>query len=361
MKFKHNKFWWAALLITSFLLVIGLSACQTNEPAEETAVSPTDTETTDDGPQITIEGGWSRSTPEMMDGSGIVYMVIHNNGSTADKLVAAKSDVSEVAELHTHTMDDNGVMRMRPVPEGYIEIPANGSVELKSGGLHVMLINLNEALKVGETFPLTLKFEEFGEVVIDVPVKDVEPETAEAMPMEMAEPEEEAAAEEAAAEEPETVVEEPTVEAEAPEEETAVTEEPAAEPGVAPTPRAPEDLAGGLFVSLTTDEIDRAAMAIGFASKVLNNTDKPVTIFMNVEGVRLVDTNIPQNVHKSGKTIGEMLQKFMDDGGVALVCPVCMVNVGGMVEDDIMDGVIIGSPEYTWSALFAENVTVLSY
>ncbi len=359
MKFKQKRFWWATLLIMSFLLVIGLSACQANEPAEETAVSPTDTEATTDGPQITIQGAWSRSTPEMMDGSGIVYMVIHNNGSKADKLVAAKSDVSEAAELHTHTMDDNGVMRMRPVPEGYIEIPANGSVELKSGGLHVMLINLNEALKVGETFPLTLKFEEFGEVVIDVPVKDVEPDTADAMPMEMAELEEEAAVEDPAAEEVEAVVEEPTAEAEAPEEEAA--DETAAEPGIVPTPRAPEDLAGGLFVNLTTDDIDRAAMAIGFATKVLNNTDKPVTIFINVQGVRWVDTNIPPNTHKSGKTIQEMLQKFMDDGGVALVCPVCMVNVGGLTESEVMDGVIIGTPEYTWSAMFAEDVTLVSY
>ncbi len=356
MKFKQKRFWWATLLIMSFLLVIGLSACQANEPAAETAVSPADTEVTDDDPQITIEGAWSRSTPEMMAGSGIVYMVIHNNGGTADKLVAAKSDVSETAELHTHTMDDNGVMRMRPVPDGYIEIPANGTVELKSGGLHVMLINLNKALQVGETFPLTLKFEKFGEVVINVPVKDDKPDTAEAMSMEMAEPEAEAV---------EAVVEEPTAEAETPTEEAAVAkqtaDETAAEPGIAPTPRAPEDLAGGLFVSLTTDDIDRAAMAIGFATKILNNTDKPVTIFMNVEGVRWVDTNIPPNVHKSGKSIQEMLQKFMDDGGVALVCPVCMVNVGGLVESEVMDGVIIGTPEYTWSAMFAEDVTIVSY
>jgi copper(I)-binding protein/predicted peroxiredoxin len=290
----------------------------------------------------------------MMAGSGIVYMVIHNNGSTADKLVAAKSDVSEVAELHDHAMDDNGVMRMRPVPEGYIEIPANGSVELKSGGLHVMLINLNEALKAGEMFPLTLKFEEFGEVVINVPVTDVEPEMAEAMPMEMAEPETEPTAE--------PKIEEPASE---PEEEVAEAAEPAAEtaaePGIAPTPRAPEDLAGGLFINLTTDDIDRAAMAVGFATKVVNNTDKPVTIFMNTQGVRWADTNIPQNIHKDGKTIPEMLQKFMDDGGVVLLCPVCMVNVGGLDEAEILDGIVIGTPEYTWAAMFAEDVTVLSY
>ncbi len=136
---------------------------------------------------------------------------------------------------------------------------------------------------------------------------------------------------------------------------------PAPAPAVQPTPRAAEDLKGGLFISMTTDDIDRAAMAVGFATKVMNNTGKPATIFFNVQGVRLVDTHIPQNTHKSGKTIQQMIQKFMDDGGVALVCPVCMKNVGGLSEDEILPGVIIGTPEYTWSALFAEDVTVLSY
>ena len=133
------------------------------------------------------------------------------------------------------------------------------------------------------------------------------------------------------------------------------------EPQVIPTPRAATDLAEGLFVSLTTDDIDRAAMAVGFATKVLQGTEKPVTIFLNVEGVRLVDKNIPQNTHKSGMTVGQMLDAFMAEGGVVLVCPVCMKNVGGLAESEIADGVIIGTPEYTWSAMFAENVTVLSY
>ena len=129
----------------------------------------------------------------------------------------------------------------------------------------------------------------------------------------------------------------------------------------APTPRAAEDLKGGLFISLSTDEIDHAGMAVSLATKVLQNTEKPVTIFLNVDGVRLADTSIPQNTHKSGKTLGQMLTNFMAEGGVVLICPFCMKNVGGIAEDQLLEGVIIGSPEYTWSAMFAENVTVLSY
>ncbi len=130
---------------------------------------------------------------------------------------------------------------------------------------------------------------------------------------------------------------------------------------IPPTPRSGKDLANGLFVNLASDDLDRAAMAIGLATKVLTSTDKPVTIFLNVEGVRLVDIDIPQATHSSGKTVHQMLQMFMDEGGVVLVCPTCMVNVGGMVKTDVLPGVIIGTPEYTWAAMFAEGVTVLSY
>ncbi|MBT3314140.1 MAG: hypothetical protein HN390_05960 [Anaerolineae bacterium] len=128
-----------------------------------------------------------------------------------------------------------------------------------------------------------------------------------------------------------------------------------------PTPRTPEELKDGLFINMTTDDIDRAAMAVGFATKIRKQTGRPVTIFFNTQGVRLVDVDIPQSTHKSGNTIHEMIQMFMDEGGVALVCPVCMVNVGGMETEDILPGVIIGTPEFTWGALFAENVTTLSY
>jgi predicted peroxiredoxin len=140
-----------------------------------------------------------------------------------------------------------------------------------------------------------------------------------------------------------------------------ITGSPALAAPPVPTPRAAEDLKGGLFVNLSTDQIDRAAMAVSLATMVLKNTEKPVTIFLNVDGVRLADTSIPQNIHKSEKTLAQMLTNFMAEGGVVLICPTCMKNVGGISEDQLLEGVIIGSPEYTWSAMFAEDVTVLSY
>ena len=52
---------------------------------------------------------------------------------------------------------------------------------------------------------------------------------------------------------------------------------------------------------------------------------------------------------------------FMADGGAVLICPFCMQNVGGMTQDDVIDGVMLGGPDMTWTALFADGARVLSY
>ena len=73
-------------------------------------------------------------------------------------------------QLHAMTMDGN-VMKMREVKT--IEVPANGSVELKPGGLHLMFMDIKAPLKAGESVPVKLKFQKAGEVEIKVPVRDI--------------------------------------------------------------------------------------------------------------------------------------------------------------------------------------------
>lgn len=116
-----------------------------------------------------------------------------------------------------------------------------------------------------------------------------------------------------------------------------------------------------LFVNLTSNEMDRAAMAINFSTRVCTRKKIPVTIFLNVDGVRLVNRHIPGSIHVSGKSLQQMLTDFMAAGGKVIACPMCMKNVGGMTKDDLMDGVVIGSADVTWPALFADNTTVLNY
>ena len=113
-----------------------------------------------------------------------------------------------------------------------------------------------------------------------------------------------------------------------------------------------------LFVSLTTDDLDRAAMAVGISNKVLSTEKIPVTIFLSAQGVRWADKNIPQNRYANGKTIPEMLKGFMKSGGKVIICKMCMKNVGGIKKEEVLEGIKFSG---TLPALFADNTTVLSY
>jgi len=93
---------------------------------------------------------------------GAIFLSIDNKGS-ADRLIAASSTLSQRVELHSHTLDD-GVMKMRQVEA--IEIPAASMTELKSGGFHIMMFDVKSMPAKGSTVPLTLTFENAGDVQI---------------------------------------------------------------------------------------------------------------------------------------------------------------------------------------------------
>ena len=59
-------------------------------------------------------------------------------------------------------------MRMRKV--SHIDIPANGSAELKPGSYHIMLIGLEKAMKAGATETLTLTFSDGSQKTIEARV-----------------------------------------------------------------------------------------------------------------------------------------------------------------------------------------------
>ncbi len=53
---------------------------------------------------------------------------------------------------------DNNVMKMRADARSS-SLPAGQTVDLKPGGYHVMLMDLKQPLKKGDTVPITLKFQ----------------------------------------------------------------------------------------------------------------------------------------------------------------------------------------------------------
>jgi len=115
---------------------------------------------------------WAGSTVEGMP-NGAVFGYLVNLGTEADTLLTASTDVAEVVEVHETTIGDDDVMRMQPLSDGLTVTPHN-YVALQQGGYHIMLINLLQQLEDGSTFDITLVFESAGEVVVTVPVHDLE-------------------------------------------------------------------------------------------------------------------------------------------------------------------------------------------
>jgi periplasmic copper chaperone A len=111
---------------------------------------------------------WARATPKGAPVGG-GYLSITNTGSEPDRLVGGSSQVAKKFELHEMSMD-HGVMKMRPLGNG-LEIPPGKTVTLSPGGLHVMFVDLKQALKQGDKIPATLEFAKAGKVQVEFTVE----------------------------------------------------------------------------------------------------------------------------------------------------------------------------------------------
>ncbi len=104
--------------------------------------------------QTTVADAWVRGTVAQQKATGLFAKITSAQGG---QLVAVASPVAGVAEIHEMAMEGT-TMKMRALPNG-MELPAGKAVELKPGGYHVMLMDLKQPLKDGETVAVTLTIE----------------------------------------------------------------------------------------------------------------------------------------------------------------------------------------------------------
>jgi len=100
--------------------------------------------------------------------TGASYMTITNNGETDDRLIEARAEFPRV-EVH-EIIRDGDVMQMRQLEQGLV-IPAGETVTLEPGGYHVMYMGVTDNFEVGDEFPLTLVFEQAGEIELTIKVE----------------------------------------------------------------------------------------------------------------------------------------------------------------------------------------------
>ncbi|MBX3727088.1 MAG: copper chaperone PCu(A)C [Xanthomonadales bacterium] len=97
--------------------------------------------------------GWIREAPPVARVRA-GYLVLENTGVADLVVTGARSQAFGAIEIHTMVEGEGGAMRMRRLPE--LVVPAGGRVELRPGGLHLMLFRAQQPLAAGDTVTVEL-------------------------------------------------------------------------------------------------------------------------------------------------------------------------------------------------------------
>jgi copper(I)-binding protein len=119
--------------------------------------------------QVELNRAWARTTAPGQE-VGAAYLELKSASDLT--LVKVESPVAGSVEIHKMTMKD-GVMEMRMLQT--LELPAGQAVKLEPGGFHLMLFDLKQPLKTGESVPLTLNLKDktgkASTLKVELPVK----------------------------------------------------------------------------------------------------------------------------------------------------------------------------------------------
>lgn len=108
-----------------------------------------------------------------------VALKMVNTAAANDRLYAARSRIAERAmislsnETGGHSAQGLGHGE-KHIQTTAVELPAGATVALTGHGSHIMLVNPKKKLKAGDTFRLTLFFEQSGRMNVDVTITEGE-------------------------------------------------------------------------------------------------------------------------------------------------------------------------------------------
>lgn len=118
---------------------------------------------------LMVEDAWmpEPANPEV----GVVYLAVTNTAPDDDAVVGVSTSASPEAGLHRTETTESGASTMRPVEE--VPVPAGGTTTFVEGGYHVMVEDIPDPLRVGDTVAVTLDFASGAEAELEVPVREM--------------------------------------------------------------------------------------------------------------------------------------------------------------------------------------------
>ncbi len=113
---------------------------------------------------VRVFDAWARATI-LASRPGAAYLTIES--AAEDRLLGVTTPVAGHVMIHA-VEKDGDVSRMKHIET--LELPAGEQITLAPGGMHLMLMGLQDKLSEGTAFPMTLNFEKAGEITVDVSV-----------------------------------------------------------------------------------------------------------------------------------------------------------------------------------------------
>lgn len=156
------------ILVLAAAAALALAGCSSDSgsSSESTtpASSPSATAMVDSA--VTVTGAY---IPQPASDTSAMFGMVANSSDEAVKLTGGSAPDVGMVQVHEFVKDGNTEV-MQEVPGG-LEIPAGGSVELKPGSYHVMLMEVSADWKVGDEVPVTLNLSNGETVTVTAPVK----------------------------------------------------------------------------------------------------------------------------------------------------------------------------------------------
>ncbi len=116
-----------------------------------------------------ITSGWAKASHPRafkVHNNGVAYIQIENKTDAADTIVSVSSPHARVTEIHEMGTGENGLPFMRKVKD--MTLDAGETMHMAPGGIHLMLIDMDEPIAEGDIVTVTVSFEHAGDQTVEL-------------------------------------------------------------------------------------------------------------------------------------------------------------------------------------------------
>ena len=160
----------ASVLALSF----GLAACSVDEDSDKNGSQSAATTTTSSSASstdkasgdVSLDQGYVKSkTPDKA--MTAIFGTLKNN-TDKEKVLESVSSSDVKGNFELHTVVDGKMVEQK---EGF-KLPANGTLEMKPGGEHIMIMDNHDELAAGDKVNVQLKFKDGSTEKVSIPVRE---------------------------------------------------------------------------------------------------------------------------------------------------------------------------------------------